>query len=203
MVNSLIDIVFDGVLDKEEIAKRFYEDAWTSTCINTSNLVNPPEFIKKILDFEKAKFEVCNDGEGLFGITISKKSDWIRVTVNFYRTNLNPCNIMDFIMNCVTSNELAYFDYIGVNQKRTYEYDIYNEKQAKRANTALKNHIQWFNDNCSFIYNMLRQMDLDTISKNVSTLDEEIEKAQSKRADYVRKMTISITNICEAYKDTN
>ena len=37
----------------------------------------------------------------------------------------------------------------------------------------------------------------------ISTLDEEIEKAESKREDYVRKMTISITNICEAYKDTN
>lgn len=203
MINSLLDIVFDGVLDKNQIAKRFYEDAWSSTCINTSNLVNPPEFIKKILDFEKAKFEGCNDGEGLFGITISKKSDWIRITVNFYRTNLNPNNIMDFIMNGDASNELAYFNYIGENQKRNYVYDIYNEKQAKRANTALKNHIQWFNDNCLFIYNMLRQMDIGTIRKNVSTLDEEIEMAQNKREDYVRKMTISITNICEAYKDTN
>lgn len=203
MINSLLDIVFDGVLDKNQIAKRFYKDDWSSTCINTSNLVNPPEFIKKILDFEKANFEVCNDGEGLFGFTISKKSDWIRLTVNFYRTNLNPSYIMDFIMNGDASNELAYFDYIGVNQKRNYVYDIYNEKHAKRANTALKNHIQWFNDNCSFIYNMLRQMDLGTISKNVTALDEEIEMAQNKRADYVRKMTISITNICEAYKDTN
>lgn len=110
---------------------------------------------------------------------------------------------MDFIMNGDTSNELAYFNYIGENQKRNYVYDIYNEKQAKRTNTALKNHIQWFNDNCLFIYNMLRQMDIGTIRKNVSTLDEEIEKAESKREDYVRKMTISITNICEAYKDTN
>lgn len=72
MINSLLDIVFDGVLDKKDIAKRFYEDAWTSTCINTSHLVNPPEFIQKILDYEKAEFKGCNDGEGLFGITISK-----------------------------------------------------------------------------------------------------------------------------------
>lgn len=203
MINSLLDIVFDGVLDKNQIAKRFYEDAWTSTCINTSHLVNPPEFIQKILDYEKAEFGGCNDGEGLFGITISKKSDWIRLTVNFYRTNLSTSGIMDFIMNGDASNELAYFNYIGENQKRNYVYDIYNEKQAKRANTALKNHIQWFNDNCLFIFNMLRQIDLDTINKNVTALDKEIEMAQNKREDYISKTYKSVQMICEAYKDTN
>ena len=95
MVNSLIDIVFDGVLDKEEIAKRFYDD-WSSTCINTSNLVNPPEFIKKILDFEKAEFEVCNDGEGLFGITISKKSCQLKLIKFLKKFYIKKLSLQDF-----------------------------------------------------------------------------------------------------------
>lgn len=203
MKNYLLDILFDGITNKTitNTVNRFYTDEWANGSINTVDLINPPEFIKKWIDYEKIEYP-SSDGESVFGLTISHYDDKIRCTVDFYKTNFNPNSIMDFILNNDDFNdEIDYFSWNGVCIKRTYCYLLTDEKSAKKVNSSLKKHIQWYNDNCVTIFNMLRQMDMLEIKKNQKALDAEIAAAEQKKTNYIQKATKSISMICDAYKD--
>lgn len=198
---DLLDIAFDGVIDKDSLKIRgYYTEQWYNHHVATSELLNQPDFIKKWLEYNKKNNEILP--ESIFSITVSHKynSDWFTCTVDFFKKAFKPSNVIDFVGN-EHDDEMVFISLYGTLIKRSYKYEIHEETAAQKLNKALKKHVQWFNNDCQNIYNTVCQMDLKTLNKNIKELNLKIKEAENNLSSYVSKSTKSITMLCEAYKD--
>ena len=194
---DLIDIAFDGVIDKNSVwIKAFYTEHWYNHCVNTSELLNPPDFIKKWLAYN------TNEPEGVFSLTISHKDreNYFVCNVDFYKKPLKPTNIIDFITD-EYDDEMKFLNSFSIQVKRNYKYEIRDEKSAQKLNNALKKHVQWFNDDCQNIYHTVCQMDLKTLANKIKELNLKIKEAEDNFNSYISKTTKAVTMLCETYKD--
>lgn len=198
---DLLDIAFDGVINKNAIwVKAFYTEHWYNHSVYTTELLNPPDFIKKWVEYGKKND--FTSSEGVFCITISHKynENWFSCTVDYYRKPLNPNNIIDFITD-EDDDEMKFLNSNSIQVKRSYKYEIRDEKSAQKLNKALKKHVQWFNDDCRNIYNTVCQMDLKTLVNTIKELNLKIKEAEENYDSYIAKTKKSITMLCETYKD--
>ena len=194
---DLLDIAFDGVIDKKSVwIKAFYTEFWYNHCVNTSELLNPPDFIKKWLAYN------TNEPEGVFSLTISHKDreNYFVCNVDFYRKPLKPSSIIDFITD-EYDDEMKFLNSYSVQVKRNYKYEIRDEKSAQKLNNALKKHVQWFNDDCQNIYQTVCQMDLKSLVNTIKELNHKIKEAEDNYNSYISKTTKAVTMLCETYKD--
>ena len=198
---DLLDIAFDGVINKKAVwIKGFYTEHWYNHSVHISELLNPPDFIKKWMEHTK-QTEIF-EPESVFSLTISNKDseNYFICTVDFYRKPLKPANIIDYITD-EYDDEMMFLDSYCNQVKRTYTYEIRDEKSAQKLNKALKKHVQWFNDDCQNIYHTICQMDLKTLANTIKELNLKIKEAEDNFDSYIDKTKKAITMLCETYKD--
>lgn len=199
---DLLDIAFDGVIDKNALwVKAFYTEHWYNHSVHISELLNPPDFIKKWMEHTKQNIEAF-EPESLFSLTISHKynEDYFVCTVDFYRKPLKPANIIDYVVD-ECDDEMMFLDSYCNQVKRTYKYEISDEKSAQKLNNALKKHVQWFNDDCQNIYHTVCQMDLKTLANTIKELNLKIKETEDNFDSYIDKTKKAVTMLCETYKD--
>lgn len=197
---DLLDIAFDGVIDKNSLwVKAFYTEHWYNHSIVTSELLNPPDFIKKWVEQRKTNDSITP--EGVFCLTISHKynENWFSCTVDYYRKPLSAADIIAFVCDGFDDEMQFLSRYIQV--KRSYKYEIRDEKSAQKLNNALKKHVQWFNDDCRNIYNTVCQMDFKTLANTIKELNLKIKEAEHNFDSYIAKTKKAVTMLCETYKD--
>lgn len=198
---DLIDIAFDGVIDKNSVwIKAFYTEHWYNHTIVTSELLNPPDFIKKWVEHRKTNDHTTP--EGVFCLTMSNKlnENWFTCTVDYYRKTLKPTDIIDFVCDEL-DDEMQFLSSFSIQVKRSYKYEIRDEKSAQKLNNALKKHVQWFNDDCRNIYNTVCQMDFKNLANTIKGLNLKIKEAEHNFDSYLDKTKKSVTMLCETYKD--
>ena len=199
--SDLLDIAFDGVIDKNSLwVKAFYTEHWYNHSIVTSELLNPPDFIKKWVEQRKTNNSITP--EGLFCLTISHKynENWFSCTVDYYRKQLRTADIIDFVCKEL-DDEMQFLSGYNIQIKRSYKYEIRDEKSAQKLNNSLKKHVQWFNDDCRNIYNTVCQMDLKTLANTIKELNLKIKEAEDNFDSYIAKTKKAVTMLCETYKD--